>query len=348
LASNQRDTVFIEYRKPLEASQAKKGKITTKVEKKDHYERCPWYWYNRDVARRKSPKDLSTEELRRLLVEKQRAARQERLEKFRKTGRVVTLASDLESPSLDDLRSVPLQDSDDDGPAPGRRRILDYFLLAIEILAVLGLVFVLFNGLEVIQELNQEVARALEQPTLTPTPLIRAVVLPSGHTPPIEGVAQPNEAEIPEHLRPLVQSLANVPIPTPGPETARRIQIPSIGVDASVVQGDGWEQLKKGVGQHIGTSNPGEGGNVVLSAHNDIFGEIFRYLDDLEPGDEIILHTQQRVYTYVIFNTEIVEPTAVEFLDDTAKPTTTLISCYPYLVDNQRIIVQAQLKGGGG
>jgi sortase A len=316
--------------------------------KKDHYERCPWYWYNRGVARRKSPKDLTTEELRRLLVEKQRTARQERLEKFRKTGRVVTLASDLESPSLDDLRSVPLQDSDDDGPAPGRRRILDYFLLAIEILAVLGLVFVLFNGLEVIQELNQEVARALEQPTLTPTPLIRAVVLPSGHTPPIEGVAQPNEAEIPEHLRPLVQSLANVPIPTPGPETAKRIQIPSIGVDASVVQGDGWEQLKKGVGQHIGTSNPGEGGNLVLSAHNDIFGEIFRYLEDLEPGDEIILHTQQRVYTYVIFNTEIVEPTAVEFLDATAKPTTTLISCYPYLVDNQRIVVQAQLKGGGG
>lgn len=299
------------------------------------------------MARRKSPKDLSTEELRRLLVEKQRSARQERLERFRKTGRVVTLASDLESPSLDDLRSVPLQDVDDDGPAP-RRRILDYFLLAIEILAVLGLVFVLFNGLEVIQELNQEVARALEQPTLTPTPLIRAVVLPSGHTPPIQGVAQPNEAEIPEHLRPLVQSLANVPIPTPGPETARRIQIPAIGVDASVVQGDGWEQLKKGVGQHIGTSNPGETGNVVLSAHNDIFGEIFRYLEDLEPGDEIILHTQQRVYTYVIFNTEIVDPTSVEFLDATAKPSTTLISCYPYLVDDQRIVVQAQLKSGGG
>lgn len=299
------------------------------------------------MARRKSPKDLSTEELRRLLVEKQRTARQERLERFRKTGRVVTLASDLESPSLDDLRSVPLQDSDDDGPTP-RRRILDYFLLVIEILAVLGLVFVLFNGLEVIQELNQEVARALEQPTLTPTPLIRAVVLPSGHTPPIEGVAQPNEAEIPEHLRPLVQSLANVPIPTPGPETAHRIQIPAIGVDASIVQGDGWEQLKKGVGQHIGSANPGQNGNVVLSAHNDIFGEIFRFLEDLQPGDEIILHTQQRVYTYVIFNTEVVEPTAVEFLDPSAKPTTTLISCYPYLVSDQRIVIQAQLRSGGG
>ena len=300
------------------------------------------------MARRKSPKDLSVEELRRLLVEKQRAVRQERLERFRKTGRVVTLASDLAAPSLDDLRSGPLADTDDEGAPSSRRRVLDYFLLTIEILAVLGLVFVLFNGLEVIQELNQEVARALEQPTLTSTPLIRAVVLPSGHTPPIEGVAQPNEAEIPEHLRPLVQSLANVPIPTPGPAQARRIQIPSIGVDASIVQGDGWEQLKKGVGQHVGSVNPGQNGNIILSAHNDIFGEIFRYLEELEPGDEIIIHTQQRVYTYVIFNKKIVEPTQVEFMDQTAKPVTTLISCYPYLVDDQRIVVQGQLKSGGG
>ncbi|MBM3143931.1 MAG: class D sortase [Chloroflexi bacterium] len=300
------------------------------------------------MARRKSPKELSVEELRTLLVEKQRAARQERLERFRKTGRVITLASDLDAPSLDDLRTSPLADADDNSAPSPRRRVLDYFLLAIEILAVLGLVFVLFNGLEVIQELNQEVARALEQPTLTPTPLIRAVVLPSGHTPPIEGVAQYNEAEIPEHLRPLVQSLANIPIPTQGPAQAHRIQIPSIGVDVSIVQGDGWEQLKKGVGQHVGSVNPGENGNMILSAHNDIFGEIFRYLEELEPGDEIIIHTQQRVYTYVVFSKKIVEPTEVEFLDQTAKPIATLISCYPYLVDDQRIVVQAQLKSGGG
>lgn len=304
-------------------------------------------WYNSGVARKKSPKDLSVEELRRLLVEKQRATRQERLERFRKTGRVVTLASDLDAPSLDRLRTGSVSDADEGAQQP-RRRVFDYFLLSIEILAVLGLVFVLFNGLEVIQELNQEVARALEQPTLTATPLIRAVVLPSGHTPPIDGIAQPNEAEIPEHLRPLVQSLANLPIPTPGPEQARRIQIPAIGVDASIVQGDGWEQLKKGVGQYIGSADPGDNGNLVLSAHNDIFGEIFRYLDQLEPGDEIVIHTQQRVYTYVIYTTEIVEPTQVEFLDATPKPVVTLISCFPYLIDDQRIIVQAQLRSDGG
>ncbi|MEA3349075.1 MAG: class D sortase, partial [Chloroflexota bacterium] len=297
--------------------------------------------------RKKSRENLSVEELRHLLVEKQRAVRQERLEQFRKTGRVVKLASDLDSSPLNNLRSGPLIDSEDKAPS-SRRRVLDIFLLVIEILAVLGLIFVLFNGLEIIQELNQEVARALEQPTLTPTPLIRAVILPSGHIPPVDGVTRPNEAEIPEHLQPLVQSLANVPTPTPGPEQARRIQIPALGVDASIVQGDDWEHLKKGVGQHVGSMNPGDDGNIILSAHNDIFGEIFRHLDELESGDEIFLHTQQRVYTYIVTNTDIVEPTQVEFLDATARPTVTLVTCYPYMVDTQRIVVQAQLKSGGG
>ena len=160
------------------------------------------------------------------------------------------------------------------------------------------------------------------------------------------GGAQPNEAEIPEHLRPLVQSLASVPIPTPSPQQAIRIQIPAIGVDAPVVQGDGWEQLKKGVGQHIGTALPGQDGNLVLSAHNDIFGEIFRHLDQLSPGDEVIVYTSQRSFTYVISGWEVVEPTQVEVMAPTKDPTATLISCYPYRVDNKRIVVKAQLQEG--
>jgi len=177
--------------------------------------------------------------------------------------------------------------------------------------------------------------------------LIMAVVLPSGHTPPNSpGGAQPNEAEIPEHLGPLVQSLANIPIPTPGPEQAIRIQIPALNVDAPIVQGDGWEQLKKGVGQHIGTANPGDSGNMVLSAHNDIFGEIFRDLDQLKNGDQVIIHTNQRSYTYVVSGNKTVEPTQVEVMEATSQPKLTLISCYPYLVDDQRIVVSARLQSG--
>lgn len=299
------------------------------------------------MAGRKSSDDLTIEELRRLLVDKRRAARRERLARYRKTGRVVSLSADVQSPTLEDLRSGGEEASEPEEQVgvSRRKRAFDRLLLVIEVVAVLGLVFIIFNGLDLIRQLNQQVAEVLEQPTLTPTPLIVAVVLPSGHTPPNSpGGARPNDAEIPDHLRPLVQSLASLPVPTPGPEQASRIQIQTIGVDAPIVQGDGWEQLKRGVGQHIGSANPGQDGNVVLSAHNDIFGEIFRHLDQLQPGDEVTVYTNRRAHTYVITGWEVVEPTAVEVMAPTKDPTLTLISCYPYLIDDQRIVVKATLQ----
>jgi sortase A len=290
------------------------------------------------VPRRKSAEDLSLEELRRLLVQKQREVHQARLEHFQRTGRLTHLVWKAPAP---ETSSTP----EEIAPSTPGRRFLDRALLAIEILAVIGLIGVLLNGLGLLRTLNQEVAAALRVETPTPTPLIMAVVLPGGHTPPdASGNTRPNEAEIPEHLRPIYQSLASLPVPTPGPQQAIRIQIPAIGVDAPVVQGDGWEQLKKGVGQHIPSANPGENGNVVLSGHNDVYGEIFRHLDRLQPGDQVILYTQQRAYTYIVERTLIVEPTAVEVMASTGAPTLTLISCYPYLVDTHRIVVFARLQ----
>lgn len=297
------------------------------------------------MARRKSPEDLSVEELRRLLIEKRRGARRERLEHFKRTGRVVAVEPDS-LPESAPVVETP-EDTGDQPPAPEtkRRRTMDRVLLAVEVLAVVGLVAVLISGFGVLRDLNDEVAAALIQETLTPTPLVMAVVLPSGHTPPdAQGNTQPNLDEIPEHLRPMVQSLESLPIPTPAPDQAIRIQIPALGVDAPVVQGDGWEQLKKGVGQNFASAQPGQNGNVILSAHNDVYGELFRYLDKLVPGDQIIIYTQQRQFVYVVDRTAIVEPTAVEVMASTGNPTATLISCYPYLVNKQRIVVFARLQ----
>jgi sortase A len=123
-----------------------------------------------------------------------------------------------------------------------------------------------------------------------------------------------------------------------------RIQIGAIKVDAPIVQGDGWEQLKKGVGQHVGTADPGQNGNMVLSAHNDVFGEIFRDLERLKPGDAITIYTNQRQFTYLITESKVVAPTDVGVMTPTEKPSITLISCYPYMVDTQRIVITAQLQ----
>lgn len=301
------------------------------------------------MAKKRSAEELSDEELRWLLIQKRRAARQERLDRFRRTGRVLVVAPDPDGASLESLRSDMVEEDLAASPAKSRRkRILDGFLLLVEIGAVVGILFVVFNGLNVIRELNREVASSLQQPTLTPTPLIVAVVLPSGHTPPNSpGGAKPNDAEIPEHLRPLTQSLVDLPVPTQGPEQAIRIQVPAINVDAQIVQGDGWEQLKKGVGQRQGSADLGKKGNIVLSAHNDVFGEIFRDLDQLKPGNKVVLFSNQRSYTYEVVETRIVEPTDMSVVGPASDPVVTLISCYPYLVDKQRIVVIARLQAGG-
>jgi sortase A len=302
------------------------------------------------VRKVKSPEDLSIDELRQLMVEKRRKIRMEHLERFRNTGRVVTLTSNLENAPLENLHSNTEADADFNGYLPWYVRFkptLDRFLLAIEILAVVGLIFIIFSGVQILRDLNNQFTEALIPSTLTPTPLIVPVILPSGHTPPnSSNGAQPNEAEIPAHLLPLYQSMSMIPIPTPGPEQAVQIQIPMIDVDAPIVQGDGWEQLKKGVAQHIGSTNPGESGNMVFSAHNDVFGEIFRHLDKLQQGDQIIVYTATRSFTYIITGVQIVSPTDVEVMAPTLNPTVTLISCYPYMIDNQRIVVQASLLSG--
>ncbi len=300
------------------------------------------------MPRRKYAEELTAEELRQLLMEKHRNQRQNRLDVYRRTGRVI-LVENESAPSL--LEGMSAASSEDQDPArnlPPQRKsrlFLDRLLFLIEVAAVIGLGYILFSGAAIIRSLNQEVSAALQQqPTLTPTAIITNVVLPSGHTPPINGVTQFNEEEIPEHLRPLVQSMSvALTLPTPSPEYAKFIKVPAIHVAAPIVQGDGWEQLKKGVGQHLGTPNPGQAGNLVLSAHNDVFGELFRYLDQLKPGDEVVVLTQQKSFTYAVREVRLVQPSQVEVLADTHEPTITLISCYPYMVDKQRIVVTADL-----
>lgn len=293
---------------------------------------------------RPAAEDLSIEKLEAILAQKRLEARGARLRQFRRSGRAVRLRRDLDPVTgLQGYRAENEAGTGDGKPAAQLEQGANKLLLGVEVAAVLGLLFVLFSGVGALRSLNQEVSAA--RLPASPTPLIRAVVLPSGHTPPTApGGAQPNESEIPQHLRPLVQSMPAPEIPTPSVAQAQRIYIPALwDTAAPVVQGDGWEQLKKGVAQHIGSANPGEAGNLVVSAHNDIFGELFRNLDRLKPGDDVVLSTGVQDFTYKVTGLQIVGPTEVGVMEPTTRPTITLISCYPYLIDTQRIVVTAEL-----
>ncbi len=63
-----------------------------------------------------------------------------------------------------------------------------------------------------------------------------------------------------------------------------------------------------------------------------------------QPGARVILYTMQRQFVYLVTETRIVEPSQVEVMNPTSYATVTLISCYPYMVDNKRIVVFATLQ----
>lgn len=320
--------------------------------------------------------DLSISELEQILYRKKRANRQERLRRMKAEGRLVVVDGqtstfepeeagltngDLALATATAINSEDPASNEIDDEAEGESTLLsrihwrwigNRLLLFLEIGAVVGLVVIALLVWTTARELNQEIAEVQEvqnqnvaRPMPEATPIIGVVVLPSGHKPPVDGrPPEPGEAgEIPSHLLPIIDAYVPPPIPTPGPEQARRVQIPAITVDKPIVQGDDWEKLKKGVGQHIDSVLPGEDGNLVLSAHNDIYGEIFRELDKLKPGDEVIISTEKRSYTYVVNDIEVVEPTDVWVMGQTDHASATLISCYPYLVNNKRIVVFADL-----
>ncbi len=327
------------------------------------------------MSKKRSVDELSIQELEQLLYRKKREQRNHRLRRLRADGRVVDIFG---SPSPDNTLSqskvmtigMPyggVHAADDDGPDPNAlanknpensshatwRRLANKALLLIEAAAIVGLIAVGISMWITRTELNQELAQVLRSesqslalPTPKATPVIDVVVLPGGHKPPIDGrIPEPGEAgDIPEHLLPVINAYKPPPIPSPSPEQARRIQIPAIGVDSPIVQGMyDWEQLKKGVAQRIGSAGPGEAGNVALAGHNDIYGEVFRYLDQLTPGDEIIVSTQRKSYTYVVRDSKVVEPTDVWVLEPTEFASATLVSCYPYRVNTKRIAVFADL-----
>ena len=170
----------------------------------------------------------------------------------------------------------------------------------VEVGAVVGLALIVWNGLGALRELKSGSGRGTGRThAVADGSHIRRRPAFRSHLADLTGRGAPNDEEIPANLRPLVQSLPAVGLPTPGPEQANSIFVPALwSSSAPVVQGDGWEQLKKGVGQYVGSPNPGEPGTIVLSAHNDIFGELFRDLDRLKTGDEIRLTTATREFVY--------------------------------------------------
>lgn len=106
-----------------------------------------------------------------------------------------------------------------------------------------------------------------------------------------------------------------------------RIEIPSVGVEAMVINGTDDSYLSRAVGHIEGTPLPGSPGNVGLAGHRDTF---FRGLKSIRKGDVIVIRTLDGSYRYVVDGLSIVGPGDTEVLAASAGRSLTLVTCYPF------------------
>lgn len=80
------------------------------------------------------------------------------------------------------------------------------------------------------------------------------------------------------------------------------VRVPRFGADFAVplLTGTSDEVLARGLGQYDGSAAPGGRGNLVLAGHRVTHGEPLRRLPELRVGDEVVVETRTRVYTYVL------------------------------------------------
>lgn len=169
--------------------------------------------------------------------------------------------------------------------------------------------------------------------------------------------AQPVAVEPP----PVVDGEAPVVEPPvrPAPEIAGDafaiIHVPRFGEDNAtpVVEGTDLDHLARGVGHYTGSALPGEVGNLAIAGHRTTHGAPFWAIDELEPGDAIVVQTVDGYYTYRMRSSDIVRPGAVEVVAPVpgqpgAVPTErllTLTSCHPRYSARERYIVHAVFDG---
>ncbi|MEO6204600.1 MAG: class E sortase [Mycobacteriales bacterium] len=134
------------------------------------------------------------------------------------------------------------------------------------------------------------------------------------------------------------------------------IWIPKVGMVGDratvVVEGVSTDDLKKGPGHYPRTAMPGGLGNTVISGHRTTYGAPFNRVDELKPGDAIVLETRDAWFTYRVTGSRVVAPTAIEVTyavpeDARAVPTQhllTLTTCNPKYSARQRLIVRGQLE----
>lgn len=150
------------------------------------------------------------------------------------------------------------------------------------------------------------------------------------------------------------------------------IYIPRLGADYHrvMLEGTAEKELSQGPGHYIGTAMPGEQGDLAIAGHRVGKGSPFLDLDQLRPGDPIVVETKDDWFVYRVLGDratgaftgdpsgipgqEIVTPSQIHVISPTpdaapSAPATgaylTLTTCHPKFSARKRLVIHARLDG---
>ncbi|GGK35056.1 hypothetical protein GCM10010124_29650 [Pilimelia terevasa] len=134
--------------------------------------------------------------------------------------------------------------------------------------------------------------------------------------------------------------------PPPGDAVAR-LHIPRLAKKWVVVEGVAPDDIKVAPGHYPKSAMPGQSGNFSVAGHR--VKSTFWDLDDMRPGDPIVVETKTNWYVYRTSRSRIVRPTAVEVVDPvppgfrSGERLLTITTCNPKWDNYERLVVHASL-----
>lgn len=124
-----------------------------------------------------------------------------------------------------------------------------------------------------------------------------------------------------------------------------KLEVPRLSIQQIVLEGDSGQSLAFGPGHRLASAMPGGQGTMLVSGHRDTH---FRFLQNLQAGDDIRLHTPDDGQHYYRVESLQVVSADDRLLSDPTEHVLILATCWPFdelTPTDQRYVIVARPVG---
>jgi LPXTG-site transpeptidase (sortase) family protein len=126
------------------------------------------------------------------------------------------------------------------------------------------------------------------------------------------------------------------------------IEIPKLGLVDDIQHGVTLTAINRGPGWWPGTAEPGGWGNSVIAGHRTTYSKPFARLNELEPGDQVVITTDDGRFVYEVRGVITVPGDWIDIAAQSEAHTATLFACHPPGSARERIVAKLKLLDDQG